>query len=111
MVKGNLCVDDTHTNFIETDIWSNFAQECVTFNSVGNLRPREIKAHCHSSMTGKVKLSVTYDGDFESSYHFVSVSSFEGADGKADQLISTVEAVFQGQCPGNMKPGTRTLGR
>lgn len=111
LVKGGVCVDDTHTNFVETDIWSNFAQECVLSNGTGKLRPREIKAHCQSSMTGKVKLTVAYDGDFESRYRFVSVSSYEGADGKDDQLISTVEAVYQGKCPDNMKPGTRTLGR
>lgn len=110
LVKGSLCVDDTHTNFIETDIWSNFARECGITNSVGKLTSREIEANCKSSMTGKVKLTVTYDGDFASRYHFVSVSLFEGMDGKDDQLISTVEAVYQGQCPDNMKPGMRRPG-
>lgn len=111
LVKGSLCVDDTHTNFIDTDIWSNFAQECVISNGVGNLRPRKFEANCQSSLTGKVDLTVTYDGDFTSRYRFVSVSLFEGMGGKDDQLISTVEAVYQGQCPDNMKPGTRTPGR
>ncbi|MBB4320491.1 hypothetical protein GGE43_004056 [Agrobacterium tumefaciens] len=111
LVKGSLCVDDTDTNFIETDIWSNFVQECVVSNSVGNLRSWKIKAHCQSPMTDKVELSVTFDGDFTSRYRFVSVSVFEGMGGKDDQLISTVEAVYQGRCPDNMKPGTRTPGR
>ncbi len=85
LVKGSLCVDDTLTNFVETDIWSNFAQECVVSNSVGKLRSRKIEANCQSSMTGKVKLTVTYDGDFKSRYHFVSVSLFQGIGGKDDQ--------------------------
>lgn len=110
LVKGSLCVDDTTTTFIETDIWSNFAQECVISNSVTNLRPGEFKANCQSSMTGKVDLTVTYDGDFTSRYRFVSVSLFEGVGGKDDQLISTVEAVYQGQCPDGMKPGMRARG-
>jgi hypothetical protein len=111
LVKGSLCVDDTHTNFVETDIWSNFAQECVTTDSVGKVTSREIEANCKSSMTGKVKLTVTYDGDFTSRYHFVSVSLFQGIGGKDDQLISTVEAVYQGQCPNGMNPGMRRPGR
>jgi hypothetical protein len=110
LVKGSLCVDDTHTNFVETDIWSNFAQECVIIDSVGKLTSREIEANCKSSMTGKVRLAVTYDGDFISRYHFVSVSLFQGVGGKDDQLTSTVEAVYQGQCPDNMKPGMRRPG-
>lgn len=80
LVKGSLCVDDTHTNFIETDIWSNFAPESVLSNGASKLRPQKIEASCQSSMTGKVKLTVTYDGDFESRYRFVSVSSYEGAE-------------------------------
>jgi len=110
LVKGSLCVDDTHTNFVETDIWSNFAQECVITDSAGKLTSREIDANCKSSMTGKVKLTVTYDGDFKSRYHFVSVSLFEGMGGKDDQLTSTVEAVYQGQCLDGMKPGMRRPG-
>lgn len=110
LVKGSLCVDDTRTNFVETDIWSNFAQECVVSNNVGSLGPQKIEANCQSSMTGKVKLTVTYDGDFKSRYHFVSVSLFEGMGGKDDQLTSTVEAVYQGQCPDGMKPGMRRPG-
>lgn len=107
LVKGSLCVDDTLTNFVETDIWSNFAQECVITDSVGKLTSREIEANCQSSMTGKVKLTVTYEGDFRSRYHFVSVSLFQGIGGKDDQLISTVEATYKGQCPNGMKPGMR----
>ncbi len=107
LVKGSLCVDDTHTNFIETDVWSTFAQECVVSNRVGTLGSRKIEANCQSSMTGKVKLTVTYEGDFTSRYHFVSASLFEGIGGKGDKLISTVEAVYQGRCPDGMKPGMR----
>jgi hypothetical protein len=34
----------------------------------------------------------------------------EGVGGKDDQLISTVEAVYQGQCPDGMKAGMGTRG-
>lgn len=97
LVKGALCVDDTHTNFVETDIWSNFARECVISDSVGKLTSQEIEANCQSSMTGKVKLTVTYDGDFTSRYHLISISLFEKVDGKDDQLILTVDAAIAEQ--------------
>ncbi len=110
-VNGSLCVDDTNTNFMSTDVWSDFEHECEITRSVTDRSNGELTLTCRTATTGETKLAVTYDGDFQSRYRYAFVASFTGVDGKDERISSIVEATFQGQCPADMKPGMRTLGR
>ncbi len=109
-VNGTLCVDDTNTDFMETDVWNGFEQECKTIDSLTNRKAGELGATCRSTATGETKLTVTYDGDFQQRYRDAFVALFKGTDGKEDSISSIVEATFQGQCPDDMRPGSRKLG-
>ncbi|WP_425624629.1 hypothetical protein [Agrobacterium radiobacter] len=108
-INGSLCVDDTNTHFIDTDFWNGFEQECKTTDSETD-RAGELRATCHSPATGETKLTVTYDGDFRTRYRYAFVVLFTGLDGKEDSFSPIVEATFLGQCPHDMKPGSRKPG-
>ncbi|QCL97957.1 hypothetical protein [Agrobacterium tumefaciens] len=108
-INGSLCVDDTNTHFIDTDVWKGFEQECKTTDSVTDRAAGELRATCHSPATGETKLTLTYDGDFQTRYRYAFVALFTGINGKEDSSSSIVEATFQGECPDDMKPGSRKL--
>ncbi len=61
-VKGTLCVDDTNTNFISTDVWSDFEHECEITSSVTDRSTGQLISTCSSATIGETTLTVTYDG-------------------------------------------------
>lgn len=109
-INGSLCVDDTNTHFIDTDVWNGFDQECKTTDSEMDGPAGALRAICHSPATGETRLTVTYDGDFQKYYRYAFVALFTGLDGKEDSFSSIGGATFLGQCPGDMKAGSRKPG-
>lgn len=107
----SICIDETRNDFIDTDVWDNFANECeVTASSIQGASGK-IEATCKLTEKSNAELQVTFSGDFRSGYSFESVTEFVDAAGKTEKLHVGARVSYAGKCPAELKPGMKKMAR
>lgn len=105
------CVGDSKDNFIDTDVWDNFASECQVAHTEKTADGQTVFAYCESGLTGKVKLLVEFSGDFQKEYRFQSTTVFTGKTGQEEGQTFTVHAHYAGECPADLSVGKKKMAR
>jgi hypothetical protein len=106
----SMCVDGSVGDFIDTDVWKNFRQECKVTSFHESETESVLKADCKLDDDSNVAMTLTYSGDFKKSYRFESVTSFTALGEQVTQAIEAV-ATFRGECPAELKPGMKKMQR
>lgn len=106
----SMCVDDSKSDFVDTDVWKNFGKECkvTAFQKDGS--KHSLDAACDLGDGTQAKMQLSFSGDFRRSYRFQSVTSFAVGNEAMSQTVMA-EAVFAGQCPAELKPGMKKMQR
>jgi len=107
----SMCIDETRNDFIDTDVWNNFADECEVTASNTSGSSGKIEATCKLTEKSDAKLQLTFSGDFKSDYSFESVTSFVDAAGKMNTLHASAKVTHAGECPAELKPGMKKMTR
>lgn len=106
----SMCVDSSVDDFVDTDVWKDFRQECNVTSLHESETESVLKASCKFDDDDNVALTLTYSGDFKTSYRFESVTSFKAA---GEQVTQAIEAsvTFHGECPAELRPGMKKMQR
>ena len=107
----SICIDETKNDFIDTDVWNNFADECEVTASNIQGSSGKIEATCELTEKSGAQLELTFSGDFKSGYSFESVTEFVDAAGKTEKLHVGAEVTYAGECPAELKPGMKKMTR
>ncbi|GEM_PF-1118229 len=107
----SMCIEETRNDFLDSDVWDNFADECnVTASSIRKSSGK-IEAICKLTDKVDAKLQVTFSGDFRTGYSFESVTQFADALGKTNTLHANAKVTYAGECPTELKPGMKKMTR
>lgn len=104
-----MCVDDTLYNLVESDVWSDFKDECVVQSFERDGDNYKLAAKCDSSFAGAADLSVALDGDFSTRYRLSIRTESPGMGGQTVVQSSTLNAKFVGACPEGLAPGAKEM--
>ncbi len=107
----SICIDEFRNDFIDTDVWDNFANECEVTASSTDGSSGKIEATCRLPDNTQAKLDLTFSGDFKTGYSFESVTEFLDSAGKTNTLHAGAKVKFAGQCPAELKPGMKKMTR
>jgi hypothetical protein len=107
----SICINETRNDFIDTDVWDNFANECEVTSSNTKGSSGKIEATCKLTDKTDAKLQLTFSGDFKSGYGFESVTEFVDAAGKKDTIEVSAKVTYAGECPAELKPGMKKMTR
>ncbi len=105
----SMCIDETTNDFLDTDVWDNFANECKVTGSSTRKSSGKIDATCKLTDKTDAKLQVTFSGDFKTGYSFESVTRFVNALGKTNTLSANAKVTYAGKCPTELKPGMKKM--
>lgn len=103
------CVGDKKDNFIDSDVWDNFANECQVAHTEKTADGETVFAYCESALSGKVKLLLEFSGDFQSEYKFQSTTVFTGKTGQEEGQTFTVDGRYAGVCPADLPVGRKKM--
>ncbi len=67
-VDWSMCIDEARNDFLDTDVWDNFENECNIPASSTRGSSGKIEATCKLSEKTDAKLRVTFSGDFKTGY-------------------------------------------
>ncbi|RDL50375.1 hypothetical protein BLJAPNOD_01496 [Ensifer sp. M14] len=104
-----MCVDDTSYNLVESDIWSDFRDECEVQSFDRDGASYKLAAKCLSGFTGAADLFVALDGDFSTRYRLSIRTESAGLSGEMVVQSSTLDAEFVGACPEGLVPGAKEM--
>lgn len=104
-----MCVDDARYNLVESDVWSDFTDECAVQSHEREGESYKFTAKCESGATGAVDLSVTLTGDFSTHYRLSVRTESAGPGGHTVVQSSTLDANFVGACPKELAPGAKEM--
>lgn len=105
----SMCISETRNDFLDTDVWDNFANECKVTAASTSGSSGKIEATCKLSETTDATLQVTFSGDFKTGYSFESVTRFVNALGKSNTLHADAKVTYAGNCPAELKPGMKKM--
>lgn len=109
LADWSICLNEKRNGFIDTDVWSNFDNECEVTASDTHDSSGKIVSDCKLDEKTGAKLHVTFSGDFKKSYSFESVTEFIDATGRKNKLYAQAEGTFAGRCPSELKPGMKKM--
>lgn len=105
----SMCIEETKNDFLDSDVWDNFANECKVTGSSTGKSSGKINATCKLTEKTDAKLQVTFSGDFKTGYSFESVTQFADALGKTNTLHANAKVTYAGKCPAELKPGMKKM--
>ncbi|WP_421359137.1 DUF3617 domain-containing protein [Agrobacterium rosae] len=104
------CIDDRLDNFINSDVWSDFEQECESVSINKTMKGQKLTAMCKHGSPNEVALIVEFSGDFQSRYQFRSTTKNAERMDEEGQTF-TVDGNYAGECPADLPPGKKTMTR
>ncbi|NTJ44014.1 hypothetical protein G6L28_15540 [Agrobacterium larrymoorei] len=105
------CIESGNDDFVNSDIWTGYRKECKGISITRTAVGQRLTADCDDGMGGNVKLGLDFAGDFQTAYVLQSKTEFAGLNGQLKQQIFTIEARYAGECPADLAPGKKKMGR